>query len=203
MNIKKIVVVGGGPAGMMAAIRAGELRQDVTLVEKNAELGIKLLLSGKGRCNITNACDLESFLERFSGNGDFLRDAFKKFFNRDLVRFFESRGLKLKTERQDRVFPVTDRATSVKEILQEELKKNKVKVIYKAVLKDLLLDKDKVKGIVLEDGKIIPAERVILTTGGVSYSFTGSSGEGLSLARKFGHKLVNFRPGLVALETRE
>jgi predicted Rossmann fold flavoprotein len=202
-HIKKIVVIGGGPAGMMAAIRAGALKQDVTLVEKNTELGIKLLLSGKGRCNITNACDLVSFLKRFSGNGQFLRDAFKKFFNRDLVIFFESRGLALKTERQQRVFPVTDRAASVKEILQAELKKNKVKVIYKAILKDILLDADKVQGITLEDGRTIPADRVILATGGVSYSFTGSSGEGLDIAKKIGHKLVNFRPGLVALQARE
>ena len=128
MSVKKIVVVGGGPAGMMASIRAGALKQDVTLVEKNTELGKKLLLSGKGRCNITNAGDLESFLKRFSTNGDFLRDAFKKFFNRELINFFESRGLKLKIERQQRVFPVTDRSSSIKEILQEELKKNKVRV---------------------------------------------------------------------------
>ncbi|MFH1238875.1 MAG: NAD(P)/FAD-dependent oxidoreductase, partial [bacterium] len=180
-----------------------ELRQNVILVEKNDALGKKLLLSGKGRCNITNADQLETFLDRFSSGGQFLRDAFKKFFNRGLVSFFESRGLKLKTERQNRIFPVTDRATSVKEILQEELKKNKVKVIYRAALKDLLLDKDKVKGIVLEDGRTIAANRVILATGGVSYSFTGSSGEGMNLAKKTGHRLVNFRPGLVALETRE
>ncbi|MFH0913547.1 MAG: NAD(P)/FAD-dependent oxidoreductase, partial [Candidatus Omnitrophota bacterium] len=122
MNEKKIVVVGAGPAGMMAAIRAGQLHQDVTLVEKNPVLGRKLLLSGKGRCNLTNACDFDSFIKRFSGNGQFLRDAFNKFFNLDLMRFFTQRGLKLKTERQLRVFPETDRANSVLEVLKKELR---------------------------------------------------------------------------------
>ena len=117
MDSKRIVVIGGGPAGMMAAVRASQLHQDVTLVDKNPTLGKKLILSGKGRCNLTNACDLDSFLERFSHRGEFLRDAFKKFFNQDLINFFESRGLKLKTERQLRVFPVTDCSSSILDVL--------------------------------------------------------------------------------------
>lgn len=203
MNIKKIVVVGGGPAGMMAAIRASRFNRDVTLIDKNSGLGKKLLLSGKGRCNLTNACDLEEFLKRFSKQGQFLRDAFKKFFNHELINFFRIRGLELKTERQQRVFPVTDKANSILEVLEKELRQNKVKIIYKAKLKDILLEKDKVKGVMLEDGKIIPADRIILATGGVSYSFTGSSGEGLNIAKKLGHKLIPLRPGLVPLETRQ
>ena len=117
----RIVVVGAGPAGMMAAIRVGQLHQDVILVEKNAHPGKKLLLSGKGRCNLTNACDLDSFIKRFSKNGQFLRNAFSKFFNLDLMRFFESRGLKLKIERQLRVFPVSNRAGSILGVLKKEL----------------------------------------------------------------------------------
>ncbi len=203
MNEKIIVVVGGGPAGIMAAIRAGELRQEVTLIEKNPILGKKLLLSGKGRCNLTNACDLDSFIKRFSGNGQFLRDAFKKFFNLDLMRFFEERGLKLKTERQLRVFPETNRSGSVVESLEKELNKNKVKIIYKAVMKDMILQDNRIKGLLLQDGKIIPADRLILATGGVSFSFTGSTGDGLDISRRLGHQIVELRPGLVPLETRQ
>jgi predicted Rossmann fold flavoprotein len=200
---KRIVVVGGGPAGMMAAITAGRLHQDTTLIEKNPLLGKKLLLSGKGRCNLTNACDLDSFLKRFSGNGQFLRDAFKKFSNLELMRFFEERGLELKTERQLRVFPVTDKSASVLEVLKKELYKNNVKVIYGLAIKDVLMQDNKVKGLLLSNTKVMPADRLILATGGVSYGFTGSTGEGLNLAKKLGHHIVAYRPGLVPLETRQ
>ncbi|MFH1888787.1 MAG: NAD(P)/FAD-dependent oxidoreductase [Candidatus Omnitrophota bacterium] len=203
MNDKRIVVVGGGPAGMMAAIRAGELGQGVTLIEKNPILGRKLLLSGKGRCNLTNTCDLDSFIKRFSGNGQFLRDAFKKFFNLDLMRFFEKRGLKLNIERQLRVFPGTDSSGSIVEALKKELHKNKVNIIYRAAIKDIFMQEKKIKGLLLGDGKIIHADRLILATGGVSYGFTGSTGEGLKLAGRLGHRIVALRPGLVPLEIRQ
>lgn len=203
MSIQKIVVVGGGPAGMMAAIRAAQLKQEVTLVEKNPVLGKKLLLSGKGRCNLTNSCDLDSFLQRFSGNAQFLRGAFKKFFNRDLMDFFEKRGLKLKVERQLRVFPATDKSDSVLKVLKRELVKNKVNVLYKSRLKDIVVRGGEVKGALLAGGGIIAAERIILATGGVSYGFTGSTGEGLELAKKLGHCVTPLRPGLVALEAKE
>jgi hypothetical protein len=188
---------------MMAAIRAGELKQDVTLIEKNSLPGRKLLLSGKGRSNITNACTLELFLKRFSKNGQFLRDAFKKFFNQDLINFFEKRGLQLKTERQLRLFPVTDKSSSVLEVLRKELAKNKVKLYFKTRVKDMVIRDAGIKGLLLADGKFMPADKVILATGGVSYSFTGSSGDGLELAGKLGHQIVPMRPGLVPLETRQ
>jgi len=203
VKTKKIVVVGGGPSGIMAAIRAGQLQQDVTLIEKNPLLGKKLLLSGKGRCNLTNLCDLESFLKRFSKNGQFLRDAFKKFFNHDLINFFKERGLKFKVERQLRVFPVTDKSNSVIGVLERELQKNRVKIIYKCWMKDILIQDDKVKGVVLNGGKVFFADKVILATGGISYSFTGSTGEGLEVAKKLGHSIVRLKPGLVSLETRQ
>ena len=188
---------------MMAAIRASELLQDVTLIEKNPILGKKLLLSGKGRCNLTNSCDLDSFIKRFSGNGQFLRDAFNKFFNLDLIRFFQQRGLKLKTERQLRVFPQTDRSDSIAEVLKKELYKNKVKIIYRAIMKDIFMQENKIRGLLLGDGKIIPADRLILATGGVSFGFTGSTGEGLDIARKLGHRIVPLKAGLVPLEARQ
>jgi len=199
----KIVVVGGGPAGMMAAIRASQLHQEVALVEKNPTLGEKLLLSGKGRCNLTNLCDLDSFLKRFPKNGQFLRDAFKKFFNQHLINFFEKRGLKLKVERQLRVFPVTDKSNSVLEVLQKELQRDKVKIIYKLGMKDIIIQDKKIKGLLLGDGKFMPCNEIILATGGLSYGFTGSTGEGLEIAKKLGHRIIQTRPGLVPLELRQ
>lgn len=203
MDPKRIVVVGAGPAGMMAALRAAELGRDTTLVEKNPFLGKKLLLSGKGRCNLTNACDLDSFLKRFSGNGQFLRDAFKKFFNRELMLFFEKRGLKLKVERQQRVFPVSDRSASVVGILKKELLRLKVRILYKTQLKDILLQEKAIRGLIVEDNQFLAADRLILATGGISYAFTGSTGEGLALAKKLGHTVTPLRPGLVPLATRQ
>lgn len=206
MEHKKIVIVGAGPAGMMAAIRTGQLHQDVTLIEKNSILGRKLLLSGKGRCNLTNTCDLDSFIDKFSEsgkNGQFLRDAFKKFFYPELMNFFQERGLKLKVERQLRVFPETDKSINILQVLEQELIKNQVKVITQAVLKDILIEGGKVSGILLEDKSKVFADKVILAIGGISYSFTGSSGEGLKIAQKTGHSIVPLRPGLVPLLVKE
>jgi len=203
MLSKRIIVVGGGPAGMMAAIRAGQLGCDVTLIEKNPSLGKKLLLSGKGRCNLTNACELNSFLQRFSKNGQFLRDAFKKFFNTDLINFFEKRGLKLKVERQLRVFPVSDRSTSVLQVLKKELAKNKVKIICEARVSDIFVEDNRIKGLLFSDRRRVTTEKLILATGGISFSFTGSTGEGIAMARKLGHDISPLWPGLVALETKQ
>lgn len=203
MRVNKILVVGAGPAGMMAAIRAGQLKQDVTLLEKNPILGKKLLLSGKGRCNLTNACDLDLFLNRFSSDGQFLRDAFKRFFNAELIKFFEERGLKLKTERQLRVFPVTDRSGSIVDVLNRELQKYGVKVLFKANLTDVIITNGAVKGIELSNKENIECQKLILATGGTTYKFTGSTGEGIEIARRLGHKIVPIRPGLVGLKTKD
>jgi len=203
MLAKKVFVVGGGPAGMMAAIRAAQLHQDVALVEKNPTLGKKLFLSGKGRCNLTNSCDLESFLARFSGNGQFLRDAFKKFFNQDLINFFQRRGLKLKIERQLRVFPVTDKSKSILQVLKKELEENKVKIIYKSYLRDIFMQDNAIKGVLLKPQGQLPCSKLILATGGVSYAFTGSDGEGIKLSQRLGHTVTPPRAGLVPLEIRQ
>lgn len=196
-------MVGAGPAGMMAAIRASQLTPDVVLIEKNPYPGRKLLLSGKGRCNLTNNCDLDSFIKRFCGNGQFLRDAFKKFFNQELIRFFQDRHLRLKIERQLRVFPETNKSDSVLEVLKKALHKNKVKIFYKTAMKDILLQEDRVKGLLLSDGSFIAADKIILATGGSTYSFTGSNGEGMKIAQRLGHHIVPLRPGLVPLETKQ
>jgi predicted Rossmann fold flavoprotein len=201
--MSKIVVVGGGPAGMMAAIRAGQLHRGVLLLEKNPVLGKKLLLSGKGRCNLTNTCDLDSFLKSFSKSGQFLRDAFKKLFNHDLMRFFQERGLLLRVERQLRVFPETGSSGSVLGVLKKELDKCGVEVVYKSALKDIIIKDNKVKGLLLDGGKVIAANSVILASGGVSYGFTGSTGDGLEIARRLGHLITPLKPGLVPLEIRQ
>jgi len=197
------VVVGAGPAGMMAAIKAGSLGQEVILIDKNPILGKKLLLSGKGRCNLTNAGDLEQFLKRFSHNGQFLRDAFRKFFNQELMDFFQSRGLSLKVERQLRVFPVTDSSGSIVGVLDKELAQQKVKSIFKSEVKDILIKDGQVKGLYLANAEFIPCDKIILATGGATYSFTGSTGEGLKMAQNSGHTIIPLRPGLVPLEIKE
>jgi len=188
---------------MMAAIKAGSLAQEVILVDKNPSLGKKLLLSGKGRCNLTNASDLDSFLKRFSKNGEFLRDAFKKFFNQELMDFFQERGLPLKVERQLRVFPVTDSSNSIVNTLEKELIKQNVKIKLNSKATDVLVENNQIKGLYLEEEEFIPCDKIILATGGVSYSFTGSTGEGLELAKKTGHNIVALRPGLVPLVVSE
>jgi len=199
----KIVVVGGGPGGMMAAIRAAALGSEVTLLEKKTTLGNKLLLSGKGRCNLTNAEDLPNFLKRFSKNGDFLRDAFKKLFNQELISFFEQRGLKMKTERQLRVFPQSDRSASILNVLENELVKLGIQVICRSKMVDLIVSGGRVKGVRLENGKSFFGDRVILASGGASYSFTGSDASGIKIAGKLGHVIVPLRAGLIPLDVKE
>jgi len=200
-SAKKVVVVGGGPAGMMAAIRASQLGQKVTLIEKNNILGKKLLLSGNERCNLTNANNVDVFFEGYSKNGEFLRDAFKLFFNRDIIEFFESRGLKLKTEKDGRIIPETNRAASVRDILKKELLRNKVKITYGAQMVDIVVQDKKIQSVDLMDAPFVPADSLILATGGITYGSTGSTGEGIKLAEALGHKIVSLRPGLAALKT--
>ncbi|MDD5108142.1 MAG: NAD(P)/FAD-dependent oxidoreductase [Candidatus Omnitrophica bacterium] len=198
----KIVVVGAGPSGMMAAIHAASLGREVILLERKATLGNKLLLSGKGRCNLTNTEELQYFLKRFS-NGDFLRDAFKKFFSPELISFFEERGLKLKVERQMRVFPQSDRSSSVLDILKKELIKQKVEIICKSKVVDLLVANGAARGVRLEDQKDIAADRIILAGGGASYSFTGSDASLINIAKRFGHTIVPLKAGLVPLDVKQ
>lgn len=183
---------------MMAAIRAAQLGCRVTLIEKNPSAANKLLLSGKGRCNLTNACPLDEFLPHFT-NGQFLRDAFKRFFNRDLMAFFERHGLKLKVERQGRVFPADDRSASIRDALVKELAALKVTTLYNTPVSDIIVKDATVKGIVLSDKRTLPAGRVVLATGGVSYAFTGSTGDGIRIAQKHGHRVMPLLPGLVPL----
>ena len=199
---RSIIVVGAGPAGMMAAIRASQLHQQVTLIEKNPSPGHKLLLSGKGRCNLTNTCPLDEFLGHFS-NGAFLRDAFKKFFNQDLMAFFEKRGVKLKVERQERVFPVNDRSVSIRDVLLRELAQHNVTVLTKTTVTAVAVAYGSVRAVMLSDKKELRVDRLILATGGVSYAFTGSTGDGINFSQALGHRVTALRPGLVPLVVKK
>jgi len=200
--ITDIAIVGGGAAGMMAAIRAAELGKDVVLVERNDCVGKKMLITGKGRCNITNAAPIETFIARFGKEGQFFRTAFFKFFNEDLMDFFRTRGLELKTERQGRVFPVTDKASSVVDVLKKSLADSGVKIIYNTRLKAIKKEGD-VFNLEPEDGKTISASKVILATGGASYKATGSTGDGFVIAENLGHTIATLKPALVPLKTKE
>ena len=196
-----IAVIGAGPAGMMAAIRAGQRNRKVVLLEKNDSVGRKILITGKGRCNITNSSKADIFIEKFGRAGQFLRTAFSKFSNEDLMNFFESNGLKLKSERQGRVFPEDDSSRSVVNLLLKCMQDNKVDIVYKSRIKNIKRGKD---GFALETGQgVITVKKVILATGGASYSQTGSSGDGFQMAKELGHKIVPLRPGLVPLKAGE
>ena len=198
-----IAVIGGGAAGAMAAIKAAEgSSKKIVLIERNDSIGKKILITGKGRCNITNAGDIEVFIKRFHSSGQFLRTAFFKFFNQDLIQFFETKGLELKTERQGRVFPVTDKAASVIAVLKDYLAENKVEILYKTRLKNIKKSGD-LFSLELEDGKKIEAGKVVLATGGASYKITGSTGDGYTIAKALGHTIISLKPALVPLKTKE
>jgi predicted Rossmann fold flavoprotein len=198
-----VIVIGGGPAGMMAAIRSAQLGNKVTLLEKNQSLGKKLLLTGKGRCNITNAAGIDEFITRFSKNAQFLRDAFKEFFVEELFDFFQQRGLTLKIERQKRVFPSTDSAISVLNVLKKELKISGVHVSYNSKVNSITVKNSQVDGVRLSDSKCLPADKIIIATGGISYAFTGSSGDGHKIAQNTGHTIIPLRPALVSLKVKQ
>lgn len=202
MSIYDIAVIGAGPAGMMAAIRAGELNKKIILIEKNDSAGKKILITGKGRCNITNSAKIDTFIEKFGHTGQFLRTALSKFSNEDLMELFKTRGLELKTERQGRVFPQTDSARSVTDVLLECLKENNVEIRYKARLREIKKEKER---FILDagDNGAITAKKVILATGGASYRDTGSSGEGFQMAKSLGHSIIPLKPGLVPLRSKE
>lgn len=199
----KVIVIGGGPAGIMAAGIAAQRGQDVVLLEKNERLGKKLLISGKGRCNITNNTDIEGLIENTPGNGNFLYSAFYTFSNQDLIDFFNQKGLKTKVERGGRVFPESDSSRDVLNTLMSFLKSNGVKIITGSAAKSILTEDGRATGVLLEDGSVMEAGSVVLAVGGMSYPGTGSTGDGYEMARKLGHTVTTLKPSLVPLITKE
>ncbi len=200
--VNKVIVIGGGPAGMIAAGTAASKGNKVYLIEKNNELGKKLMLTGKGRCNITNNIDIRSFFDNIPVNGEFLYSAFYTFSNQKLINLLNTLGLETKVERGNRVFPTSDRAKDVVKTLEKYLKINNVIIIHKKVV-DLVLDRKEVKGVKLADKNIIYGDSIIIATGGKSYPKTGSTGDGYIFAEKTGHTITELHPSLVPLKVKE
>ncbi|MBP3929078.1 MAG: NAD(P)/FAD-dependent oxidoreductase [Peptostreptococcaceae bacterium] len=201
--MKKVVVIGGGAAGMIAASTASNMGHDVILLEKNDRLGRKILITGKGRCNITNNCDIEELIENVPTNGKFLYSAFYTFTNEQVIDMFNSLGLKTKTERGKRVFPESDRAKDVVVALEKQLKQSNTKVILNAKVDKINQKNGKVESVTLSDKSTIKCDRVIIATGGVSYPRTGSTGDGYKFAKDLGHTIIKPKPSLIGLVTME
>ncbi len=191
-----VVVIGGGPAGLMAAGTAAKRGLKTILLEKNEILGRKLLITGKGRCNVTNGADITEFFDNIVRNPKFLYSAFYSFTNQDVMNFFEERGIPLKVERGKRVFPQSDKSNDILRGLKKYI--NDVNVIYKKAV-EVLTDNNEIKGVKLADGRVIEAKSVIIATGGLSYPKTGSTGDGYKFARKNGHTVTQLKPALVPL----
>ena len=200
--MKKIIVIGGGAAGIMAAIRAAEGGASVTLFEKMPQVGRKLRITGKGRCNLTNSADVGEVVKNIPGNGKFLFSALKNFTPADTVNFFESLGVVTKVERGGRVFPQSDDAKEVIDALTKKMAILGVEVKTNAPVTDILAENGKVVGVKV-GGKKFLADAVILATGGASYPATGSTGDGFEFARRLGHTVTEILPALVPLETEE
>ena len=200
--MRKIIVIGGGAAGIMAAIKAAENGASVTLLEKMPQIGRKLRITGKGRCNLTNTADISEVVKNIPGNGKFLYSALKNFSPIDTVNFFESLGVKTKIERGGRVFPASDDASEVIDALIKKLAILGVEVKTNSPVKEILSENKKIVGVKVGD-KIFNADNYILATGGASYPATGSSGDGFKFARRLGHTVTEILPALVPLEVEE
>lgn len=205
--MNRVIVVGGGAAGAMAAIVAARSGSRTTLFEKNEKIGKKLFITGKGRCNVTNACETEELFGNVVSNGKFLYSAFYSFDNNSTMDFFEQAGCMLKTERGDRVFPKSDHSSDVIAALNRELSERGVEVFLHTPVKEILLeetpDGKRVRGVRLADGREEYADSVVVATGGISYESTGSTGDGYRFAERAGHKLAEAKPALVPFHIQE
>ena len=200
--MKRVVVIGGGAAGLMAAVIAGREGAKVTLLEKMNYVGKKMGITGKGRCNITNACDMSDFIKNTPGNGKFLYGAYERFTNEDLLQLLHDAGLETKVERGGRVFPASDSALDVRNTFMKLMKHYGVDVHLEEPVKKLLVDDSVVIGVVT-DNETYHADAVVIATGGKSYPATGSTGDGYILAAQAGHTITDIRPSLVPIVTEE
>jgi len=195
----KVIVIGAGAAGLIAAGKAAERGREVLLLEKNGRVGWKLLISGKGRCNITNNTDIEGLIQNIPGNGNFLYSAFYNFSNEDLMNLLEAEGLQLKVERGGRVFPVSDKAQDVVDTMRRFAEGRGAKIQLNSTVDTVLMENGTVTGVKLKNGSILEAASVILATGGVSYPKTGSTGDGYIMAGELGHTVTPLKPSLIPL----
>ena len=196
-----IIVVGGGAAGLLAGIAATELGAQVMILEKMRTPGRKMLITGKGRCNITNNCEIAEIIRNLPGNGRFLNSALHRFSNDDMIYLLESHGLQTKVERGGRVFPVTDKAKDVVDTLLNIYREKGGKLLVDQTVSKILIEDGCVAGVVTNDGNKYTADAVIITTGGASYPGTGSDGNGFTLAKACGHTIITLKPSLVPLES--
>ena len=204
----KVVVIGGGPAGMLAAITASEQGNEVVILEKMKTLGRKLLITGKGRCNITSGLDMEEFIKNTPGNGRFLYSAFQSYTNKDIINFLKQQNVEVKEERGNRIFPVSDKSLDVLHAFEEKLKKLNVKIKTSAKVTKIITSEGFVKEIEYQIGDTnkkekIVADKVILATGGKSYPATGSTGDGYCIVKELGHSITEIKPSLVPFEIKE
>lgn len=197
--MRKVVIIGGGAAGLMAACAAGS-GANITVIEKNSRPARKVMITGKGRCNVTNNCDVNTLILNTPRNGRFLYSAFSAFGSNDTMRFFEDRGVHLKTERGNRVFPVSDKAVDIVDALAAAAKGAK---IINETAKEIICENKTVCGVKLSSGNVLPADAVILATGGKSYPATGSTGDGYAIAKQLGHTITPIRPSLIRLDIRQ
>lgn len=195
-----VIIIGAGPAGLMAGITAAETGKSVAIFEHMPSAARKLMICGKGRCNITNNCDIAEMIKNIPGNGKFLHSALRAFDNQKLLAFFSENKLETKTERGGRVFPVSDKAQDVKEVLLKVFRKNNGVLNLASKVSEIAVDGGCVKGVRLEDNSFVEAKRVILAAGGASYPKTGSDGSGFTLAENCGHSIIKLKPSLVPLE---
>lgn len=199
----KVIVIGAGPAGMMAAIKAAENGASVTLLEKTERVGKKMAITGKGRCNMTNAASIPEIIQNIPGNGAFLNSAIRFFDNQDVIAFFEDEGVPTVIERGNRVFPASSRAADAVDAMLRRLHELRVGVRLRAEVRDILTEDGRATGVRLSSGEEIPADAVIVATGGASYPRTGSTGDGFRMAEALGHTIETPTPALVPLETEE
>ena len=200
----RVVVIGGGPAGMMAAISASQNNNEVWLLEKNNKLGKKLLITGKGRCNITSSLDMKNFISNVPGNGKFLYSAFDNYTNIDIINFLKKHGVNVKEERGNRIFPTSDKSVDVLSAFEKELKNKNIKIKFNAKVTDIETKDNEVKYVKYEEEgkqKSIEADKVILATGGKTYPQTGSTGDGYEMAKRLRHTITEIKPSLVPLTT--
>lgn len=196
--MSRVLVIGGGPAGMMAAITAAENGNEVTILEKMPSFGKKLLITGKGRCNITSSLYMSEFIKNTPGNGQFLYSAFQNYTNTDIIDFLKNQGLEVKEERGNRIFPVTDKSIDVLNCFKSKINELKIKKLFNTRVQKILVQNGEVLGVRTEK-EIIQTDKIILATGGKSYPLTGSTGDGYLIAKNIGHKVTEIRPSLVPL----
>lgn len=201
--MSKVIVIGAGAAGMMAACAAAEKGHQVIIYERNEKAGKKLFITGKGRCNVTNASEIEDILNHIISNKKFMYSALYTFSNQNVMDYFEKEGLRLKVERGNRVFPESDKSSDVLHTLKKVLSRLNVKIVYHTLVTDLCVEDGCVKGVVLENGQTDNADSVVIATGGVSYPVTGSDGRGMRILEKYGHSISELRPALVPMNVKE